>query len=148
MVMFEDCRVPQRNLVSQEGNGFKIAMRALDGGRINIGRSSTLEALLHILASCSLGGAAFALDQAKDYTQSRKQFGKSLSDFQYLQFKMADLATDLVSSRLMVRNAAQFMDEDVQRSSITRVLNMYTRTQGRRCTPPWPRDTRLINAST
>lgn len=64
-------------------------------------------------ASCSLGGAAFALDQAKDYAKGRKQFGKSLSDFQYLQFKLADMATELVSSRLMVRNAARLMDEDV-----------------------------------
>jgi alkylation response protein AidB-like acyl-CoA dehydrogenase len=60
-----------------------------------------------------LGGAAFALDEAIEYSKTRKQFGKPISEFQYLQFKMADMATDLVSSRLMVRNAAKAIDEDV-----------------------------------
>lgn len=74
-------------------------MKALDGGRINI-------------ASCSLGGAAFCLEAAKKYMNSRKQFGKKISDFQYLQFKYADMASDLVSSRLIVRKAAQLVDLD------------------------------------
>ncbi len=88
MVTFDNVRIPAENLISKEGDGFKIAMRALDGGRINI-------------ASCSLGGAAFALEAAKKYMNSRKQFGKKLSDFQYLQFKYADMAADLVTSRYL-----------------------------------------------
>jgi len=97
MVMFEDCKIPKENLIGTKGSGFKIAMQGLDGGRINI-------------ASCSLGGAAFCLDTARDYVKSRKQFGKPLSDFQNIQFKLADMATDLVASRLMVRNAARMID--------------------------------------
>ena len=73
-------------MIGKEGDGFKIAMKALDGGRINI-------------ASCSLGGAAFCLEAAKKYINTRTQFGKKLSEFQYLQFKFADMATDLISSR-------------------------------------------------
>jgi len=99
MVNFEDCRVPQSNLVGNQGDGFKFAMKGLDGGRIN-------------MASCSLGGAAFCLDTAKDYIKGRKQFEKPLVDFQHLQFKLSDMATDLVASRLMVRNAAKLMDID------------------------------------
>lgn len=86
LVTFDNVRVPARNLVGGEGNGFKIALKALDGGRINI-------------ASCSLGGAAFCLEAARKYMGSRKQFGQKLTEFQYLQFKFADMATDLVSSR-------------------------------------------------
>lgn len=66
LVTFEDVRIPARNLVGKEGIGFKIAMKALDGGRVNI-------------ASCSLGGASFCLEAAKIYMQNRKQFGKKLS---------------------------------------------------------------------
>jgi len=99
MVMFEDCRVPQSHLIGKEGEGFKFAMKGLYGGRINI-------------ASCSLGGAAFCLDTTKEYIKTRKQFGKALADFQHLQFKYADMATDLVASRLLVRNAARMMDVD------------------------------------
>lgn len=97
MVMFDDCKIPERNKLS--GNGFKIAMKALDGGRINIG-------------SCSLGGATFCLEKAKEYLKSRKQFGKNLSDFQYLQFKLSDMVTNLMASRLMIRNAARMMDSN------------------------------------
>ena len=86
LVTFDGVRVSEANLVSKEGDGFKIAMKALDGGRINI-------------ASCSLGGAAFCLEAAKKYLNSRKQFGQKLSDFQYLQFKYADMASDLIASR-------------------------------------------------
>ena len=66
------------------------------------------------LASCSLGGAAFCFDKAKEYLKTRKQFGKALSEFQYLQFKLADMATDLTASREMVRKAARMMDVDVR----------------------------------
>lgn len=98
-VLFEDCKVPKENLLGNRGDGFKIAMSGLDGGRVNI-------------ASCSLGGAAFCLETATEYIKTRKQFGKTLSNFQYLQFKLAQMATDLEASRLMVRNAANLMDEN------------------------------------
>jgi alkylation response protein AidB-like acyl-CoA dehydrogenase len=97
MVQFDDCRVPASNLVGQEGEGFRIAMSALDGGRVNIG-------------ACSLGGAGFALETALAYVQTRQQFGRPLADFQALQFKLADMATDLEAARLMVLRAAAAID--------------------------------------
>lgn len=93
-VIFEDCKVPAANLIGKEGQGFQIAMRGINGGRVNI-------------ASCSLGAAQASIDACVEYMKTRKQFGKSLSNFQHLQFKLAEMATDLVASRLMVRNAAQ-----------------------------------------
>lgn len=96
-VNFDDCRVPAANRVGEEGQGFKIAMAGLDGGRINI-------------ASCSLGGAGFALDTAMAYLESRKQFGRALKEFQGLQWRLADMATDLDAARLMVRRAAHALD--------------------------------------
>jgi len=98
MVNFDDCRVPVENRVGQEGEGFRFAMMGLDGGRLNI-------------AACSLGGAGLALDTALGYAKSRKQFGKALSEFQALQFKLADMATELEAARLMVRNAADALDK-------------------------------------
>jgi len=97
-VNFDDCRVPVENRVGQEGEGFRFAMMGLDGGRLNI-------------AACSLGGAGLALDTALGYAKSRKQFGKALSEFQALQFKLADMATELEAARLMVRNAADALDK-------------------------------------
>uniref|UniRef100_A0A0B7AKH0 Isobutyryl-CoA dehydrogenase, mitochondrial n=4 Tax=Arion vulgaris TaxID=1028688 RepID=A0A0B7AKH0_9EUPU len=97
IVSFDDCRVPQDNLVGLEGQGFNIAMRGLNGGRINI-------------ASCSLGAALASILQARDHMKVRKQFGKTLDNFQYLQFRLAEMATQLVASRLMVRNAAVALD--------------------------------------
>jgi alkylation response protein AidB-like acyl-CoA dehydrogenase len=97
-VNFDDCRVPAENLIAEEGQGFKIAMAGLDGGRINI-------------ASCSLGGAGFALDTAKAYLESRQQFGQALKEFQGLQWRFADMATDLEAARLMVRRAAHALDQ-------------------------------------
>jgi len=96
-VNFDDCRVPVANRIGQEGEGFRFAMMGLDGGRLNI-------------ASCSLGGAQFALDTAKAYMESRSQFGRQLKEFQALQFKLADMATELEAARLMVRNAAHALD--------------------------------------
>jgi hypothetical protein len=96
-VNFDDCRVPQANRIGQEGEGFRFAMAGLDGGRINI-------------ASCSLGGAALALDTAKAHLETRKQFGNPLKDFQGLQWRLADMATDLDAARLMVRRAAHALD--------------------------------------
>jgi alkylation response protein AidB-like acyl-CoA dehydrogenase len=97
--MFDNVRVPQENLLGKRGDGFKMAMKGLDGGRINIG-------------SCSLGGAQHAFDRTKQYMTERKQFGKLLKEQQYLQFKLADMATSLTSSRLMLRNAARMLDID------------------------------------
>ena len=99
MVQFDDCRVPATNRVSQEGEGFRIAMAGLDGGRVNI-------------AACSLGGASFAYDTALEYVQTRRQFGRPLADFQALRFKLADMATELDAARLMVWRAAAALDAD------------------------------------
>ena len=93
MVNFENCRVPAGNLIGNEGDGFKIAMAGLDGGRLNI-------------AACSIGGAQFCLDRTIEYMRERKQFDTRLSDFQALRFRIADYATELEASRLMVRRAA------------------------------------------
>src|SRR6187401_3356411 len=93
MVNFENCRVPVENRIGKEGQGFKIAMAGLDGGRLNI-------------AACSIGGAQFCLDRTVEYMRERKQFGSRLSDFQALRFKIADYATELEAARLMVRRAA------------------------------------------
>jgi alkylation response protein AidB-like acyl-CoA dehydrogenase len=99
MVILEDCRVPVANRLGAEGEGFRIAMAALDGGRLNIG-------------ACSLGGARASLTLAGNYVLQRKQFGKPLADFQSVQFKLADMATELESARLMVRSAAARLDAE------------------------------------
>jgi len=96
-VIFEDCRVPVANRIGDEGEGFRIAMMGLDGGRLNIG-------------ACSLGGAGVCLDLAREHLKARKQFGKPLAEFQALQFKLADMATELEAARLMVRKAASALD--------------------------------------
>ncbi|MFB0364897.1 acyl-CoA dehydrogenase family protein [Xanthomonas euvesicatoria] len=96
-VSFENVRIPAENLLGKEGEGFKMAMKALDGGRINI-------------AACSLGAAQGALDAARRYMGERRQFGKKLADFQALQFKLADMATQLVAARQMVHTAARKLD--------------------------------------
>ncbi len=92
-VMFEGCRVPVANRIGEEGQGFRIAMAGLDGGRLNI-------------AACSIGGAQFCLDRTVAYMRERKQFGTRLADFQALAFRVADYATELEAARLMVRRAA------------------------------------------
>lgn len=97
MVNFEDCRVPSENLVGGAGNGFKIAMAGLDGGRLNI-------------AACSVGAAQACLDHAVRHMGERKQFGKHLSEFQALQFRIADMATELEAARLMLHKAAAMVD--------------------------------------
>lgn len=96
-VNLDGVRVPEANRLGGEGEGFRFAMAGLDGGRINI-------------ASCSLGGAQLALDKARDYLLTRKQFGQALADFQALQFRLADMATELDAARLMVRRAAAALD--------------------------------------
>ena len=97
MVIFENCRVPVANRIGEEGQGFKIAMAGLDGGRLNI-------------AACSIGAASACLDAAREHMGVRKQFGRELASFQALQFKLADMATALEASRLMIRQAASKVD--------------------------------------
>lgn len=97
VISFDNVRIPADHLLGQEGEGFKIAMKGLDGGRINI-------------ATCSIGAAQGALTQAQQYMQERKQFGKAIASFQALQFKLADMATELVAARQMVRLAASKLD--------------------------------------
>ncbi|MDO8900899.1 MAG: acyl-CoA dehydrogenase family protein [Phenylobacterium sp.] len=96
-VNFDSVRIPLANRIGGEGEGFRFAMMGLDGGRLNI-------------ASCSLGGAALALDTAQAYLAERRQFGRPLREFQALQFKLADMATELEAARLMVRRAAAALD--------------------------------------
>lgn len=97
-VMFDGCRVPAANRLGAEGEGFKIAMTGLDGGRINIG-------------ACSLGAAAQAHDVAAAYARERHQFGKPLEAFQATQFKLADMATHLEAARLLLHKAAAAVDQ-------------------------------------
>jgi len=97
-VNFDNVRVPAENRVGDEGEGFRIAMAGLDGGRLNIG-------------ACSLGGAQRCLDESVAYTKERKQFGKAISDFQNTQFMLADMATDLEASRALLYLAAAKVTE-------------------------------------
>jgi alkylation response protein AidB-like acyl-CoA dehydrogenase len=96
-VIFEDCKVPAENLLSGEGAGFRIAMAGLDGGRLNI-------------AACSLGGAQAALDKALAYTAERRAFGQQLNQFQALQFRLADMETELQAARIFLYAAASKLD--------------------------------------
>jgi alkylation response protein AidB-like acyl-CoA dehydrogenase len=97
MVIFEDCRVPVANRLGEEGDGFKIAMMGLDGGRLNI-------------SACSLGGARACLEAARNHLLERHQFGQPLADFQALRFKLADMATELEAARLLVGRGAASLD--------------------------------------
>jgi alkylation response protein AidB-like acyl-CoA dehydrogenase len=97
MVMFDQCRIPVVNRIGVEGQGFKIAMSALDGGRLNI-------------AACSVGGAQFCLDRTVSYMKERKQFGSRLADFQALAFRVADYGTQIEAARLMLHRAATALD--------------------------------------
>ena len=97
MVHFDNVRVPVANRIGEEGHGFRFAMMGLDGGRLNI-------------AACALGGAGQAYEAAKGHLAERRQFGRPLADFQALQFRLADMATELEAARLMVRRAAAALD--------------------------------------
>ena len=96
-VIFENARVPVANRLGEEGDGFKIAMKGLDGGRLNIG-------------ACSLGGARASLEASLRYVKERRQFGQALADFQATQFKLADMATELEAARLLLHRAAASLD--------------------------------------
>ncbi|MEP1448866.1 MAG: acyl-CoA dehydrogenase family protein [Paraglaciecola sp.] len=104
LITFDNVRISSDALLGEEGQGFTFAMKGLDGGRINI-------------ATCSLGTAQMALDTAKNYMQERTQFGKPLAAFQALQFKLADMATELVAARQMVRLAAFKLDNQNSEAS-------------------------------
>jgi alkylation response protein AidB-like acyl-CoA dehydrogenase len=112
MVILQACRVPVANRVGAEGEGFKIAMSGLDGGRLNI-------------AACSLGGAQFCLERTIAYMKERKQFGTRLADFQALGFRIADYATELEASRLMLYRAAAALDR--REGAATRLAAMAKR---------------------
>lgn len=99
MITFDNVQVDNTALLGNEGEGFKFAMQGLDGGRVNI-------------ATCSIGTAQQALNTAQAYMQERSQFGKPLASFQALQFKLADMATELVAARQMVRLAANKVDNN------------------------------------
>lgn len=98
-VNFDDCRVPAENLVGQTGDGFKIAMQGLDGGRLNIG-------------ACSLGGAQRCFDDAVDYVKQRRQFGQRIADFQNTQFMLADMKTQLEAARALLYIAADKVSQN------------------------------------
>jgi alkylation response protein AidB-like acyl-CoA dehydrogenase len=96
-LVFDDCRVPSGNLVGAEGEGFKVALAALDAGRLGI-------------AACSVGLAQAALDAAVDFARERQQFGRRVADFQGIQFMLADMATKVEAGRALLRRAAQLKD--------------------------------------
>jgi len=96
-LIFEDCKVPAENVLSGEGSGFRIAMAGLDGGRLNI-------------AACSLGGGRSAFDKALSYAGERQAFGQTIDRFQALQFKLADMETDLQAARVLLYTAAARLD--------------------------------------
>lgn len=98
MVFFEDCEIPIENRIGEEGTGFKIALSALNGGRINI-------------AACSLGGAKKCLQLSRDYLLERSQFNQKLANFEALQFRIADMATELLAARLLTHKAAAALDQ-------------------------------------
>lgn len=96
-VIFENCKIPKENLIGNLGEGFQIAMQGLQGGRINIG-------------ACSIGAGRACLDIATEHVKSRKQFGNTLSSFQNVQFKLAEMGTRLYLGRLAIRDAANLLD--------------------------------------
>jgi alkylation response protein AidB-like acyl-CoA dehydrogenase len=111
-LIFEDCEIPAENLVGKEGEGFKDAMRVLDGGRISI-------------AALSLGMARGALDAAMKYAQERRQFGKAISEFQAIQFKLADMATELDAAWLLTMRAAQMKDAGMKVTLESAMAKLY-----------------------
>ena len=111
-VFFENCEIPAENLVGVEHNGFKMALEALNGGRVNI-------------AACSIGGAKTCLEQTRTYSSERKQFGKAINHFQTLQFKLSDMATKLQAARLMTYHAASSLDAKNQAQNSGEAYIMY-----------------------
>lgn len=104
-VILEDCEVPEENLLGKEGEGFMMAMKGLDGGRINIGTTA-------------LGGAQQCLNFAIDYVKQRKQFNNPLSSYQNTQFQLAQMAIQLQAARLLIQNAAKLLDEKDPKATV------------------------------
>jgi hypothetical protein len=111
-LIFEDCEIPAENLIGKEGDGFKDAMRVLDGGRISI-------------AALGLGMARGALDAAMKYAQERRQFGKAISEFQAIQFKLANMATELDAAWLLTMRAAQMKDAGMNVTKESAMAKLY-----------------------
>ena len=133
-VNFDEVRVPAENLVGGEGEGFRIAMMGLDGGRLNIG-------------ACSLGGAQRCLDEAVAYTKERKQFGQPIADFQNTQFTLADMETELQAARMLLYAAAVKVTENApdktKFAAMAKRLATDTGSLDRRPRAPAPRRLRL-----
>ena len=111
-MIFEDCEIPEENLLGKLGEGFVDSMRVLDGGRISI-------------AALSLGIAQGAFDAALQYTQQRKQFGKAISEFQGIQWKIADMATQLDAAKLLTFRAAQMKDAGMRTTLESSMAKLY-----------------------
>ena len=119
-LIFEDCLIPAENLVGAEGNGFIDAMRVLDGGRISI-------------AALSLGMAQGAYEAALNYSKQRKQFGRAISDFQAIQWKLADMATEIQAARLLTMQAASMKDAGMKTTLESSMAKLYTSEVAVRC---------------
>jgi len=111
-VVFEDCRIPKDNLLGEPGHGFIDAMKVLDGGRISI-------------AALGIGMAQGAYEAALHYSQQRKQFGKPISDFQAIQFKLADMATEIDAARLLIHRAAWMKDNGMKTTKESSMAKLY-----------------------
>src|SRR5499425_2573670 len=119
-LIFEDCFVPAENLLGMEGNGFVDAMRVLDGGRISI-------------AALSLGMAQGAFDAALKYSKQRQQFGKPISEFQAIQWKLADLATEIDAARLLTLRAAAMKDAGLKTTMESSMAKLFASEIAVRC---------------
>ncbi|HEU5334451.1 MAG TPA: acyl-CoA dehydrogenase family protein, partial [Terriglobales bacterium] len=119
-LIFEDCLIPAENLVGAEGNGFIDAMRVLDGGRISI-------------AALSLGMAQGAYEAALNYSKQRKQFGRAISDFQAIQWKLADMATEIEAARLLTMRAASMKDAGMKTTLESSMAKLYASEVAVRC---------------
>jgi alkylation response protein AidB-like acyl-CoA dehydrogenase len=111
-VIFEDCRVPKENLLGDAGSGFIDALKVLDGGRISI-------------AALAIGMAQGAYDAALHYAKQRKQFGRPIADFQAIQFKLADMATEIDAARLLTHRAAWMKDKGMQTTVQSSMAKLY-----------------------
>jgi alkylation response protein AidB-like acyl-CoA dehydrogenase len=112
-VIFDDCRVPRENLLGEPGEGFIDALKVLDGGRISI-------------AALAVGMAQGAYESALNYSKQRRQFGKTISEFQAIQFKLADMATEIDSARLLTHRAAWMKDQGMQTTAQSSMAKLYS----------------------
>ena len=119
-LIFEDCLVPAENLLGKEGDGFIDAMQVLDGGRISI-------------AALSLGMAEGAYDAALNYSKQRKQFGKAISEFQAIQWKLADMATEIEAARMLTLRAASMKDAGMKTTLESSMAKLYASEVAVRC---------------